>query len=151
ISNATYQWQSSTDNSNYTNIPGATDATYDEPGPVYETTYYRRVVYVTTNGTTCQAVSGFVTVTVNHITDTPVISGEQSACNVGGVSALSITNNAVSNGTISYRWQVSTTGCSGTFTDVSPIATGNTYTPATLNTTSYYRVRVISTLNSTAC
>jgi hypothetical protein len=151
IPNATYQWQSSTDNSNYTNIPGATDATYDEPGPVYETTYYRRVVYVTTNGTTCQAVSGFVTVTVNHITDTPIISGEQSACNVGGVSALSITNNAVSNGTISYRWQVSTTGCSGTFTDVSPIATGNTYTPATLNTTSYYRVKVISTLNSTAC
>jgi hypothetical protein len=151
IPNATYQWQSSTDNSNYTNISGATDATYDEPGPVYETTYYRRIVYITTNGTTCEAVSSFVTVTVNHITDTPIISGEQSACNVGGVSALSITNNAVSNGTISYRWQISTTGCSGTFIDISPVASGNTYTPATLNTTSYYRVRVISTLNSTAC
>lgn len=38
-----YQWQSSTDNSKWTNISGAVDMSYS-PGPVSQSTYYRRVV-----------------------------------------------------------------------------------------------------------
>jgi hypothetical protein len=148
---SSYQWQNSLDNISFNNIPGATSITYDEPGPIYQTTYYRRVTYSTTNGITCQAVTTSVIVFVNHITDAPVISGAQTACNVGGVSELSITNDAVSNGTITYRWQISTTGCSGSFTDIDPVASSDTYTPAVLNTTSYYRVRVSSTLNGVTC
>jgi len=39
----TYQWQSSTDNINFTNIAGATSISYD-PSVINATTYYRRTV-----------------------------------------------------------------------------------------------------------
>ena len=39
----TYQWQSSTNNVNFTDISGATSSTYDAP-TITQTTYYRRVV-----------------------------------------------------------------------------------------------------------
>jgi hypothetical protein len=152
VNGGTYQWQSSTDGSNFTDIFGANDPTYDEPGPVYQTTYYRRVTFVTNNGVTCQATTGNVIVFVNHITDAPVIVGSQIACNVAEVTELSILTPAVSTGSsIAYRWQISTTGCSGTFIDIGATAVGNTYTPTVLNTTSYYRVRVISTLSGVQC
>ncbi|HYG37881.1 MAG TPA: sugar-binding protein, partial [Cytophagales bacterium] len=37
-----YQWQSSSDNNTYTDITGATSATYDAPNGLTATTYYRR-------------------------------------------------------------------------------------------------------------
>ena len=149
VANATYQWQNSTDNVNFIDISGATNAGYDEPGPVYQSTFYRRVVFVTTNGVTCQAITNFVKVTVNELTTEPVINGDQSACNAAERTALSIVTLATavdhSTGTpatIGYRWQISTTGCAGTWTDISG-ATGTTYTPTgAFTTTTYYRVRV---------
>jgi hypothetical protein len=53
----TYQWQSSTDNVNFTSISGATSVTYDPP-TILQTTYYRRVVI--TGG--CSAYSNTLTV-----------------------------------------------------------------------------------------
>jgi hypothetical protein len=62
------QWQSSIDNSNWTNIPGANAATYTTP-TLTTTTYYRALY--TCNGNGCDgATSGSVTITV---TATPVI------------------------------------------------------------------------------
>lgn len=151
IAGGTYQWQNSTDGVNFNNIPAETNATYDENGSITQTTYYRRITFVTANGVTCQANSNVVTVSVNHITSAPVITGNQSACNAGGMTALSITTPATANGTISYRWQMSTTGCSGSWSDIVPVANGMNYTPPTLSATTYYRVRVLSTLNSVIC
>jgi hypothetical protein len=60
----TYQWQSSPDGTTaWTNITGATLATYDPPAGITTTTYYRRIVTSTLNGT-CTATSNVVNVTV---------------------------------------------------------------------------------------
>jgi hypothetical protein len=69
----TYQWQSSTNNSNFTSIAGATASTYDAP-TITQTTYYRRVAM--TNG--CSATSNTVTVVVGAPTIT--LTGANTIC-----------------------------------------------------------------------
>lgn len=69
----TYQWQSSTDNSAFTSIAGATASTYDAP-TITQTTYYRRVAM--TNG--CSAISNTVTVVVGAPTIT--LTGANNVC-----------------------------------------------------------------------
>lgn len=59
----TIQWQWSTDNSTFTDIPGATSATLS-PGALTQTTYYRAVV---TSGNCTPATSSTITVTVNPL------------------------------------------------------------------------------------
>ncbi|MBK8347128.1 MAG: hypothetical protein IPL08_05680 [Saprospiraceae bacterium] len=61
-----YQWQRSTTgcSSGWSDISGATNATY-APGNLTQTTYYRRRARNTFNGQTCDAFSNCVTVTVN--------------------------------------------------------------------------------------
>ena len=64
-----YQWQSRTSITSFTNITGATSITYD-PSSLSTTTFYRRLVYATFNGVQCQstaplAASNVVTITVN--------------------------------------------------------------------------------------
>lgn len=62
----TYQWQSSTTDcsSGFTNILGATSATYDPP-VISQTTYYHVVVTSTLNSTACTAISNCITITGN--------------------------------------------------------------------------------------
>lgn len=97
----TYQWQSSADGVNFTNIAGATAATYNPP-VITQTTYYRRVVM--TGG--CGAYSNIITITVGAPTITtqaisPVCmsSAAQTAllpytATTGGAAQYSITWNA---------------------------------------------------------
>ena len=64
-----YQWQSRTSITSFTNITGATSITYD-PSSLSTTTFYRRLVFATFNGVQCQstaplAASNVVTITVN--------------------------------------------------------------------------------------
>lgn len=55
-----YQWQSSTDNVTYNNIAGANATAYTIPGPLAQTTYFRRAYL-----TSCETVySNVITVTV---------------------------------------------------------------------------------------
>jgi hypothetical protein len=145
-----YQWQNSIDNITYTDISGATSATYDEPGPIYQTTYYRRVTTGTVNATNCSANSNFVTVFVNHVT-APDLDGSQSVCTPTETpTGFTIGTPASGTGTLSYQWQKSTTGCSGPWTNISG-ATNATYTPIPVTQTTYYQVMVTSTLNSLQC
>ena len=58
-----YQWQSSTDNSEFTNISGATGNEYTPSTTEVGTTYYRCVVTNTTGG--CSVTSASATITVN--------------------------------------------------------------------------------------
>ncbi len=50
-----YQWQSSTTgpHTDFTDIVGATDITYDPPAGLTQTTWYHRIVVTTQNGVTC--------------------------------------------------------------------------------------------------
>ena len=94
----TYQWQSSTDSINFSNISGATSATYN-PSAITQTTYYRRV---TVSGG-CRAMSNTVTVLITLTVPTVPgsISGYTTVCQNSTGFVYSI--NPVANST-SYSW-----------------------------------------------
>lgn len=98
----TYQWQSSLNNSTWTNISGATAASYDPP-TIGQTTYYRRLVYSSPQPT---STSNVITITITPTLAPPtnLIAGNQTT------SSLDLSwNHSV--GATSY--DVFT--CSGTF------------------------------------
>lgn len=151
-SNLTYQWQMSLTGGAgpWTDILSATNSTYDEPGPINQTTYYRRVVTSTINGTECSASSNFVTVFVNNVTS-PVVDGNQNVCGTTDVpTAFTIITPATGTGTITYQWQKSTIGCSGPWTNISG-ATTPTYTSPAVSQTTFFQLRVVSSLNGVQC
>jgi RHS repeat-associated protein len=125
----TYQWQSSTDNVSWPNIPGATATTYTPPSPLTITTYYRR------NATnTCGPVStATVSVVVNSL---PVITNNGSSTFVpGGSTVLNATA-----GKYSYQW----------VRDGSNIA-GATASAFTATFAGSYQVKTRATVSSPEC
>lgn len=95
----TYQWESGPDTDGpFSDIVGATSATYDPPVGITATTYFRRH----TRASTCTQTGAFVVVTVNTA---PVISSQptiQQACN-GKTATFSITATGT---TLTYQWKV---------------------------------------------
>ncbi|WP_216823390.1 hypothetical protein, partial [Niastella vici] len=147
----TYQWQSSTTScaAGFSNIVGATSATYDVPAGLATTTYYKRIVTSTLSGT-CTAASNCVTVTINNVT-AGVIAADQTICSGGDPAAFTVTTAATGSGALTYQWQSSTTSCAAGFADVSG-ATSATYdAPTGLAVTTYYRRITTSTLNGVPC
>jgi hypothetical protein len=142
-----YQWQSSTTGtSGWTDVSGATAASFTPPSTTAGTTYYRVVVNATGNG--CAAVTSSSATAIIR----PALAISTQPTNVdqciGGSNQISVTVTGGS-GTISYQWQSSTTGTSG-WTSVSG-ATAATYTPpSTTAGTTYYRVVVNATGNGCA-
>lgn len=150
--NLTYQWQVNTTGGAgpWNDISGATNATYDAPGPINRDSYFRRVVTATLNGISCSADSNFVTVFVNSV-NASVISGNQNVCSTAdNPNAFTVTTPASGKSTLTYQWQSSTTGCSGPWTDI-PSANAATYDSPSVTQTTYFHVRVTSTLNGEAC
>ena len=144
-----YQWQSSTTdcNNNFNNIGGATSSTYDPPGGLGVTTYYRRIATSTVGG--CTATSNCITITVNNVTP-GVIAGDQAICSTGDPAAFTVSTAATGTGTLSYQWQSNTAGCGDTFNNIGG-ATGATYDPPAIGSTTYYRRVVTSTENGVPC
>lgn len=131
----TYQWQSSTDATNYTNISGATAQTYDPPVATV-TTYYRRGV--TSGACATVAYSNVATITIQ-----PALAGNTitapavtAFCTSGDAAVINGSTATGGNGTISYQWQSSTD--SVTFTNISGITT-QSYDPGATSVTTYYR------------
>ena len=144
----TYQWESSTTGAGgaYTDISGATSATYDAP-VLTQDTWYRRKVTSTLNSVTCTATSNVVSVTINAITPGSVL-GSQTICAGGDPAAFTIDTAASGTGTISYQWQTSADG--STYTNING-ATSATYNPPVLSQNTWYRRISISTLNGVPC
>ena len=143
----TYQWQSSVDNINFTNIVGVITNLYDPP-VVSQTTYYRRIVV--SGG--CSKFSNTLIATIN----TPIIVSSQpisaSLC-LGGNATFSITTT----GTLpTFQWQVSATGIGGVYSNVVNSSIYAGVNSSTLNLTApplgfvsnFYRVAVIGTCSS---
>lgn len=150
--NLSYQWQISTTTSAgpWSDILGETNPTYDAPGPITQTTYFRRVATATVNSSNCSANSNFVTVFVNAVTAS-VIDGDQSVCGISDdPTAFTVTTPASANGILSYQWQSSIVGCSGPWSNIIG-ATSATYDAPNVSQTTYYHVVVTSTLNSIQC
>lgn len=146
--NLTYQWQSSINNIVYNNISGATGNTYDS-GAISQTTWFRRIVTSTVNGTLCTATTTPIIVTLNNIS-AGSISGTQTICSGGNPAAFGQVA-ATGSGIITYQWQSNTVGCGGPWFDIVG-ETNTTYdVPSGLTTTTYYRRIAISTLGIVQC
>lgn len=102
-----YQWQSSTDNVTFTNITGATSATYSAPA-LSATTYYRRAASTSSNAA---VYTSSVKVTV---LPKPVVGPITGPCALPKDSTKTFSVTAVTNAT-SYLWTVPS-GWSGTST-----------------------------------
>jgi len=140
-----YQWQSSTDNSTWVDIAGATAAGYDPPA-LTTTTYYRRRVNVM-NGQTilCQGYSNTITITV--IAD-PVVSNPngETICTGGTPAPLTVIPTGGISTSYSYQWFNSS--------NVS-VSTAANFIPPASNASYYCQVTInpaaTSVLNGISC
>ena len=116
------QWQSSTDNTNFSNISGATSATYDVLSGLTITTYYRRITVATLNSIACQSIpTNVLTVTVQSVPTAGSIATSQTICYNGDPAAFtSVAGTGIATSTITYIWQSSTDN-----TNFSTIASAN--------------------------
>ncbi|MES2628752.1 MAG: Ig-like domain-containing protein, partial [Bacteroidota bacterium] len=138
-----YQWQSSSDNVTFYDIPAANGRSYD-PGAQTSTVYFRREV---TSGTCTPVYSNVVAVTINPLLSSGTINANQIFCGSGNPDLLTELSPASGgNGSYTYTWQVSTTSAVSGFTNI-PSASAPNYDPATISTNTYYR-RVV---NSSVC
>jgi gliding motility-associated-like protein len=127
----TYQWESSPDNSTWTPISGATNATY-APGPVNAVTYYRRQATAAACGT---VVSNVLAMQLQ----TPLVSGVALATPPAQCAGMAFTFSPTPTnaGTApTYRW----------FVNNILVATGATYTASTLNNGDLVRVELTPTV-----
>ncbi|SFC75501.1 DUF7507 domain-containing protein [Flavobacterium phragmitis] len=135
--NLTYQWFSSTDNSAFSAISGATAATYTTPA-LAQTTYYR--VDVGAGGNGCNTITSSVatvvvlsdiSITVQPALRTNICSGQSAALNVAASGG---------SGNYTYQWKNSTV-LAGPYTDI-PGADGSSYTTPALTQNTYYVVAI---------
>lgn len=136
-----YQWQSSSDNSTWTNVSGATSQNYT-PGSLTATTYYRRAV--TSNGVTSYTASSKVTVYPQLVMS---VSPSTITINYNANLGQFVTTTSGGDGTYTYNWKSSTDG--STWTTISG-ATSSTYSPGNLTISTSYRVTAISNNASTS-
>ncbi|HLO81057.1 MAG TPA: gliding motility-associated C-terminal domain-containing protein [Chitinophagaceae bacterium] len=109
----TYQWQSSTDNVNFTDIAGATSDSY-APGNLSATTYFRRKA----SDAVTSALSNTVTITVNLL---PVMSVSPAAPTIFPLGTVALT----ASGANTYSWAPATglSATTGATVTASPAAT----------------------------
>ena len=130
-----YQWQSSTDNSAWADIPDATAAAYTS-GRLTVTTYFRRMV--TSSGTSVN--SNTATVHVNPALTATITPSSQAIAPNATADILTCVP-AGGNKKYTYQWQSSADNI--TFTNISG-ATAVAYSPGALSAAMYYRVLVTS-------
>jgi gliding motility-associated-like protein len=128
----TIQWQWSTDNVTFFNIPSATTSTYTASN-ITVTTYYRAVV---TSGVCSSATTTVSTITVNPTSVAGSIAGAATVCSGTNATVLTLSGNT---GTI--QWQSSTNNVA--FTTITG-ATASTFTATNLTVTTYYRAVITS-------
>jgi gliding motility-associated-like protein len=132
----TYTWESSLNNSTWSNISGAAAIDYQPPA-LNNTTYYRRTV----NSGTCNATSTVLISVTNSITNN-TISSNQTICAGSGTAAISGAPLGGGNGSFSYQWQSSSDGTS--WSNVTSGGNSGTYNAGSIVTTTLYRRMVSS-------
>ena len=145
VGTITYQWQSSSNNSSWSNISGATSASYSAPTSTVGTLYYRCVATATKDGVSKTSTSNSASVAV-AATPTPSINTQPAAKSVyvGGTASLSIAA-TVASGTLSYQWQSSNNN--STWSNISGATSTSYSAPTSAVGTKYYRCVVTNTLN----
>ncbi|MBP6870406.1 MAG: T9SS type A sorting domain-containing protein [Bacteroidales bacterium] len=143
-----YQWQVSTtsDTEGFSNIEGATAATYD-PGILTADAWYRRMASSLLNSVSCEAYSNVVAVIVINF-DPGSIAGSQSSCQDEDFLEFTSTAGATGDGTLTYQWQLSITGESEGFSNIQG-ATAATYDPGVVSVDTWYRRMTTASLGGT--
>jgi hypothetical protein len=142
----TIQWQSSPNDTTYTNISGATASTYTVTN-LTATTYYR---VAATNSPCSVGYSISVPIIVQSVPTAGAIGSDQTINNAGDPALFTSTTSGTGDGTITYIWQSAVSP----FTTWNTIASANAETydvPSGLTVTTKYRRITVSTLNGTAC
>ncbi|SMG48018.1 T9SS type B sorting domain-containing protein [Arenibacter troitsensis] len=145
--NISYQWQSATTGS-FTNISGETNAVYNFAGAPAVTTRYRRQTIVSNNAKVCFQNSTVSTVYVNSL-NVGTIGSNQNVCAGQAPSTIINIGNTTAAGNLTYAWEASTDN--GASWNPIASATGSTYTPGILATTTKYRRLDTTTLNGKVC
>ncbi|WBO86483.1 T9SS type B sorting domain-containing protein [Hymenobacter yonginensis] len=133
----TYQWETSPDNATWTAIGGATGPTLS-PGPLTATTYFRRRV---SSGSCGPEFSNVVTLNVLPAVTAGTIAADQDIC--AGTAPSPLSGGSATGGTGSYIYQWEASPDNATWAAIGG-ATGATYAPGPLTTTTYFRRRVTS-------
>jgi hypothetical protein len=132
-----YQWQSSEDNSSWTDINGANTLTYKPLSDAIGVKYYRLVVSsASTNCSTINANSATVTIVDDPKVNVTVASS--TLCEGGSVTLTA--NITDGTGTCTVQWQKSST--TTPWANIAG-ATSNSYNTTSLNSTTRYRVTLI--------
>ena len=131
----TYVWETSTNQSSWSSIPGAVNIGYSPPITT-QSLYYRRVA----NSGACVSTSNSVLIAVDQAISSNSIGSVQTICQGDTPASLTGSNPTGGNGTYSFQWQSSL--------DIStwiPItgATQINYSPGALTSSVYYR-RIVS-------
>ncbi|MDX1410296.1 MAG: hypothetical protein R3330_19230, partial [Saprospiraceae bacterium] len=138
-----YQWQSSTDNATWFDVPGATSSVIEIPGTSADTTYYR--VRITDTSAGCSdPISGSVTVIV---VQDPVVTLSLNNPIVCVDGSAIITANVTGGLAVSYQWQSSTDDA--TWFDIAGETGSTLNAPTNVPGVTYYRV--VITDNSAGC
>jgi len=146
----TYQWQYNTTGCGgvWSDVSGATSATLNVSG-LTVTTYYRRIAISTLLGTPCSDYSNCVTITVNNVTG-GTVGTDQVLCGNNPAAFTEITASTGS-GVLTYQWQSNTTGCGGTWSNISGATSAVYDAPSGLLVTTYYHRITTLTLNGVSC
>ncbi|RAI97710.1 gliding motility-associated-like protein [Chitinophaga skermanii] len=136
----TYQWQSSLNNSTWTDISGATSASYDPPA-LTTTTYFRRTV--TSGACTTPSNSNVVQVTIipSVTNNTITAPATTTFCTSGDPANIVGTTPTGGSGIYAIQWQQSSD--STNWSDILG-AIGTSYDPPLTSTTTYYRRAITS-------
>ncbi|NML65247.1 T9SS type B sorting domain-containing protein [Hymenobacter sp. RP-2-7] len=134
-----YQWEFSPDNNAWGAIGGATDVGY-APGALAATTYFRR--RASTSNACAPAYSNVITISVPPGVTAGTVGPDQTLC-PGATPAQLIETQGPGSGTGTYSYQWEASPDNATWTAIAG-ATGNTYAPGPVTTTTYFRRRVTS-------
>ena len=139
----TYQWESSSNNSTWTNITGATGINYTS-GSLSSTTYFRRNV----NSTGCTGtVSNVVTVVILPTLGNNTLSSSQTVCS--GSSPSPITGSVPTGGDGNYVYQWESSNNNSQWASLNG-ATQINYQPGNITVNTYFRRIVSNTVCSVA-
>ncbi|MFN5217979.1 MAG: beta strand repeat-containing protein [Sphingomonadales bacterium] len=136
IASGTYQWQSSSNGSTWSDIPGASGQNYTAASVLTQKTWFRRRVTVGS----CTDVSTSTILTPAILGNE--ISTGQTVCSGTSLSTLGPVSPSGGEGTYTYQWESSATGSSW---GAEAGATSSSFAPTVAaGTTKYFRVVVTS-------
>ena len=133
----TYRWQSGLSTATFIDIvPFVTTATFTPTTSLTTHTLFRRRAISTIGVDECESFSNTIEIRISPPLDGGLISPAlMEICTGDSPGALSVTGGSIGP-LMTYEWQISSDGL--IFTAITS-ATGQTYTPSSLNTTTFYK------------